>query len=338
MKHVIPASFENDLLVGFLKPLLERVQNDHSLMLCTREKHINIYYRGGNLINLSKKSEKHSGCLYMATFSEGYKDEYEKYYSKYDNVISLAKDFYNQPISDASDVKKLIQTIPLKKEIMDFYFSGKSPNGTLITGDPIELEGEFQQLVARENNYSKAPDMTDYFIADIELKVEKGPRFDMLALKHPTTSQSPNNYSIKIALVEMKYGSKSITGEKSISKHFVDMQSFLSDGTQSGNLVKMAKEQIDQLKKMGLMNHKFGTSKFDIDSDHFEIIFILANHIPQGKERETLLAELDKIKMKLLESDKIDLRFFTANSAGYGMYDACMKDIDKYIELVQKQK
>jgi hypothetical protein len=42
---------------GLLRPLLDRVKNDHSLMMALRGKYINVYYRGGSLMKVERKSE-----------------------------------------------------------------------------------------------------------------------------------------------------------------------------------------------------------------------------------------------------------------------------------------
>ena len=53
---------------GMLHPVLERVQNDHALMLAIRDGYINIYYRGGNILNVK---EQRQGS-YLASFEVKY--------------------------------------------------------------------------------------------------------------------------------------------------------------------------------------------------------------------------------------------------------------------------
>lgn len=42
---------------GVLYPILTRVRKDHTLMLAIRENFINIYYRGGNILNIKEHNK-----------------------------------------------------------------------------------------------------------------------------------------------------------------------------------------------------------------------------------------------------------------------------------------
>ena len=53
---------------GVLYPILARVKKDHTLMLAIRENFINIYYRGGNILNL----KEHNKGFYQASFDDQY--------------------------------------------------------------------------------------------------------------------------------------------------------------------------------------------------------------------------------------------------------------------------
>jgi len=323
MDHKIPYRVLTDSFMealsgddGLLKPLLERAQNDHTLMLCIREGYINIYYRGGNIIKL--KQIRKTGNQYSATFDKNYAKGYQ-----------LPDHFPLEILVTQDNVSSLIKTIPEKKKSMDIYLSKKR-----------NAEKEFQQLVVRDNNCSRVSTETDYFIADTELAMthiasKTRVRFDMVAFKLIGSQQGIG--TVQLALVEMKYGQGAISSGKDqsgICKHFKDMNQFIvSDDT--SRLADIYEKQINQLNELGLLKCKQprGNYKFQVDRNQYEIIFILANHNPKSRQ---LLNELNKLKTTLSESPastKLKLRFFSANSAGYGMYDTCMMDIDKYIEL-----
>ena len=53
---------------GMLHPILDRIQNDHTLMLAIRENYVNIYYRGGNILKLTE----HSNGYYQTFFDDKY--------------------------------------------------------------------------------------------------------------------------------------------------------------------------------------------------------------------------------------------------------------------------
>ena len=51
--------FMNDLSKpeGKFHPILERVKEDHNIMLAIRDGYINIYYRGGNIIRITQRED-----------------------------------------------------------------------------------------------------------------------------------------------------------------------------------------------------------------------------------------------------------------------------------------
>ena len=65
--RMLSERFMNDLMQpdGLLIPILVRVKQDQTLMLAIREDNINIYYRGGNLLQLHQKNGS-----YQAFFDE----------------------------------------------------------------------------------------------------------------------------------------------------------------------------------------------------------------------------------------------------------------------------
>ena len=63
----LSSQFMNDLNTGFLAPFRDRVIADRSLCLEIREDYVNIYYRGGNLLRISK-----TPTSYVAFFDPEY--------------------------------------------------------------------------------------------------------------------------------------------------------------------------------------------------------------------------------------------------------------------------
>ena len=50
-----------DLSAGYLKPVLDRVKSDQTLMLAIRDGYINVYYRGGSLLKLEEQKQREMG-------------------------------------------------------------------------------------------------------------------------------------------------------------------------------------------------------------------------------------------------------------------------------------
>jgi hypothetical protein len=136
-------SFLDDLLNegGLLQPILQRIKQDHTLMLSIREGYINIYYRGGNVLRIK---EQHRN-----DYSAFFDDNYNNYGVVVPDLPSV--------INNQDDARMWVESLQVLKGIMDFYFSEHS-----------KPEREFQQLVARENNSSTIAKQTEYFVSDIE--------------------------------------------------------------------------------------------------------------------------------------------------------------------------
>jgi hypothetical protein len=179
---------------GLLRPILERVKRDHTLMLAIRDGYINIYYRGGNLLKLTCNGMAHS---YKASFDP-----------EYDKSGQLLRSDLPEAITRAEHVRVWLDELPHLKQIMDFFFS-----------DHNKSEREFQQLVVRENNYSRISNETEYFITDIEFADSSiRARFDMLAIRW-LASERKDRRKCRAALMEMKYGDQALDGKAGLLDH-----------------------------------------------------------------------------------------------------------------------
>ena len=193
MARVLSDAFKEELLSGYLSILLQRVKNDQTLMLAIREGYINIYYRGGNILKLT-----------AAANQKTYRAEFDK---KYCSGLDFTLPECPNSIASKEDMLQWLESFPLRKQIMDFWF----------TTNP-KAEREFQQLIVRENNYSSISNDTEYFIADIELAdATERARFDLLAFKW--TSKERKADSVRLALIEMKYGDDSLQGKSGVVAH-----------------------------------------------------------------------------------------------------------------------
>lgn len=290
---------------GVLSPLLDRLKKDHTLMLAIRENYVNIYYRGGNILKIMEEKKG-----YYSTF-------FDTNYIKSPDVHLDTP----QKIISREDCLKWVDSLPLQKLVMDEYFScaGKS-------------EREFQQLIARENNYSSISKNTEYFISDIEVSETFG-RFDLIGFKW-LVSQRKKGSKCKVALFEMKYGDGSIEGKSGILKHLQDLEKLVADKVKYFRVVEMIESQFDQLDQLGLLKFNKGTSEARVTLDPHEppeVIFILANHNPRSSKLTPILNHADI--ERYAHSDLIDLKFFTACFSGYGLHSNCMKSLDVFRNL-----
>ncbi|MEI7990206.1 MAG: hypothetical protein WCI88_14315 [Chloroflexota bacterium] len=304
----LSAKFMGDLVDsdGVLYPILTRVKKDHTLMLAIRENFINIYYRGGNILNI----KEHNKGFYQASFDDQY------------NKSGLLIPDSPTEINNQNDSRSWIDSFPSRKNIMDEYFStyGKA-------------EREFQQLIARENNNSTISNESEYFVSDIEV-TEPYARFDIMAIRW-LAAQRKNGSNCKAALIEMKYGDNALTGSAGLLKHLKDMEQLVSNQESYVRLLETMESQFNQLDELGLLKFNKGTSnaKVKLNADEKpEVIFILANHNPRSPKLKTILS--DPEIEKYAQSQLFYLKFYVASFAGYGLHAKCMLPLVEFLKLL----
>ena len=303
--------FVNDLMNvdGVLHPILERVRRDDTLMLAIRTNYINIYYRGGNILRVKKKGED----SYLPSFDK----KYEKSGGKSPPLPTIIK--------SQDDAKTWVDGFSHLKEIMNSWFS-----------DHPKSEREFQQLVARENNYSAISNESEYFVSDIECAdTSLGARFDILAIRWLAPDRK-NGGKCRAALIEMKYGDKALGGSAGLLKHLRDIDALVSDNEKYKFLLDTMVSQFNQLDELGLLNFKRcgnGTKVQLNASDKPEVVFLLANHNPRSKKLCTILDDPEVLEYE--ENDHFDLRFFVSQFAGYGLHSDCMLTLPKFQTLLK---
>lgn len=312
MRALSPA-FMKDLLDqnGLLHPILERVKQDHTLMLSIRENYINIYYRGGNILRIK---EQQNGS-YSAFFDNEY------------NKTGASSPALPVTIESMDTARTWVGSFQDLKGIMDFYFSKYS-----------KPEREFQQMVARENNFSTISNQSEYFVSDIEFADSNlGSRFDILALRW-LASQRKSTNNCRPALIEMKYGDDALSGNAGVLKHLQDIDALVSNSNKYKVLLETMEMQFNQLDELGLMtfNRVANWTKIKLAAnDKPEVIFILANHNPRSSKLHTILSnpEIEAYD----RSSNFDLRFYVASFAGYALHADCMVTLEQFRELLRNK-
>jgi hypothetical protein len=296
MSRAISPEFLYDLKVGVLARLTKLIQRDDTLLLALRGDSVNVYYRGGSILKLTRSK----GTTYSAFF--------------HPNFLKGSAAIPPPPvIADESDCRAWVEAIPRLKEVMNSFFV-----------DHPKSEREFQQLVAWENNRSAISNDTEYFITDIEFADrEQGSRIDMLGLKWRSKDRKDATRCVPV-LIEMKYGIGAFDGSAGIVKHIEDLNVILSSQEKKSELDLIISEQFTQLDDLGLLrfNRNKVFTRVDVDGKP-EVILLLANHNPRSSR---LLEVLRPIK----NPSNYDLRFFVPSFAGYGMHDACMLTLDEF--------
>lgn len=309
----ISQDFVWDLKEGNLSPVLQRVKQDETLMLALRDGYINIYYRGGNLLRIE---EKGSG-KYSVSFD-----------TKYNKIGALTIPVaFPFSIAGAADAVVLVDAVPTMKHAMDRYLS-----------EHRKSEREFQQLVARENNHSPISNETEYFIVDIEVAgALPGSRFDMLAVRWLRSERKRQGTLVPV-LIEMKYGSGALNGGSGLQEHLQDARTLHADPGSWEVMHQVLEEQVNQLADLGLLhfNRSEAIRRLVLDREAKpELIFLLANQNPASTKLATFLADLER-SVATGQDDKLDILFFVASFAGYGLHRACMHSLSDFRAMVER--
>lgn len=284
--RLLDPTFFKELKAGSLTPLLEYVIADNTLDLEIRKNYINIYYRGGNILDVKMKK---SGFLF----------HFEEKYFKKDPLIKADIDKYKI----ARDWNKFF---PIAKQAMDIYFTTHT-----------KQEREYQQLVIRENNNSSIANGTDYFIIDIEYDNSDKSRFDLIAIEWPSVGslrKAPIHFTPKLLIIEMKYGDHALSGGAGMLKHWADFHRFISNPIANAKFKIEMLNLFSQKRQLGLIpclppeQNRNPILKFD---DTIELAFLITNHDPASTKLKTELSSLGAVPAK----------FITSNFMGYGIYN-----------------
>jgi hypothetical protein len=349
--------FIRDLTDGLLSPITEAVRRDKTLFLCVRHNYINIYYQGGNIMKVKSAAKKGE---YTASFNINYLRNGEDRdigrqekrlletlpagnikpvefddSEETDETKDVKEEEFISKLSSPDDVIKWADALPALKNIMDIYFSSHE-----------KAERFYQQMVCRENTRSKISESMDYFITDIEYSVpfpkpkdkRKTARIDMIAVKWPKNRKAGGTVcEVKLALIEMKYGDKAMTGSSGIEEHLKDM---IDIGGEGYEIIRQSTEQqLEVLRRLGLMP---GSGEFKVVCDTKvpehkpEYIMLFANTSPGGEKGAQMLKKCKAV----IDGNKVpfDLKFFAANYAGYGLYKECVLDMERFAEIAELKK
>jgi len=294
---------------GILRPILEKIQKDHTLLFTSRENTINVYYRGGNILRL----REHHKNSYQAAFDENY------------GRFGQAAPILPSIISDRREAEIWANNISKLKLTMDEYFVVNKKS-----------EREYQQLVAHENNLSSISNETEYFITNIEYSPPGSwMRLDMLAIQWPASKRKSTKHC-RSAIIELKYGASSIkSGKSGFIKHLKDIETLIKDENSYNDLIVSMKNQFDQLNQLDLIKFKkFKNYKaMKISTKKPEVILMLANYNPRSGQ---LIKVLNDPELQAYSKSPIfELKFFIASFSGYGMQTKCMFSLEEFLKVIE---
>ncbi|MBU4312210.1 MAG: hypothetical protein KJ706_05795 [Candidatus Omnitrophica bacterium] len=278
---------------GFLSSLIDLIRKDSSLSLEIRHDYINVYYRGGNLLRLSKLKEH----VYLPFFDDNY------FRDKIGFLEGLP-----EKIRSVADIDYWRNKLPALKSEMDQWFSINP-----------KAEREFQQVVVWENNNSSISNHTDYFIVDIEYDNKRGGRFDMVAIQWDSNSiarKLQGGYKPKLCFIEMKYGDSALNGKSGMLGHVKQWSEYLGYEENKKDIKEEMLNLFKQKRDLRLVGGLEGNGNLVKDfADDIDCIFLLANHDPEKSGLKNIIRELGQINIP-----GVGIKFCIGNFMGYGLY------------------
>ena len=227
-------------------------------------------------------------------------------------VIEIAAKYCKTNIINVS---AWLKELPFIKQNVDYYLSVNDKS-----------EREFQQVVARENSFSKVSNDTDYFIVDIEFADnENNCRFDMIAIKWLSKGADRKvDTNCRLAIIEMKYGIKAFDN---LQKHFHDIDMY----NKIDELKETTIKQFKQLRELDLIQFSSSGNTNEVTKLEVEVEFILlfANYKSASNEIKNNLSFM-KTMEQTLKAKNIEVRFATSNFMGYGLYDNAMLPLSEF--------
>jgi hypothetical protein len=293
---------------GILKNLLDRIKKDSTLDLQFRSNYIDIYYRGGKVLNLTKNTR-------------GYTAKIDKNYFQNEQVSFI------ENIQSANDMQTWISQLPLIKQARDFHY----------TENKNTAEREFQQLIIRSNNYERTSNSSDFFITDMEydFKIEtadkKKGKIDLIGIEWHSSNRGKNSIKAKFAFIEVKFGNSAVSGKSGLHDHLNDITEYLVKHQEVyQDLRKDTLKVFQQKRELGLYNFgKDGNENqiTEIDTKPYFII-LLADY---KNKQNNLYNLIEQINLEKYENH-FDLRFSISSFMGYGLYSDCLLTKDEILK------
>lgn len=314
----LSCEFMADLMPGgFMDSLLEVVKADDTLSLNIRRDTINIYYRGGNLLEITRSK----GGLYRLKFDPNYCSVDRSGLGALPaadpgSLSSVVKE------GDRLAIDSWLSHFPLLKCAMDVKIGRKH-----------SYEREFQQLIERSNNCSYA---TAYFICDIEYVRPggDGQRLDMVAIHWPVGDRGAKGKPPKLAIIEVKFREAAIGGNSGITGHILKLKTAVAnDGDYLKDLAAEMCDVFNQRMELGLIEcHRNGKPRKveEICSEGSQYLILLADHYPASTELDRALNEVLALPPNP-PNPPLDIRIATANLMGYGLFDEGVFELAEFV-------
>lgn len=207
------------------------------------------------------------------------------------------------------------------EELIKKYKSNVKKYLTDKKGEPKYKELQLQQEIVLQN----IKNVNGYTIFDMEYATSSNEmRSDMVAVDE----------NGQLAFIELKYGSKSLSGKSGLIKHYEDIKKFV-DKDKISELYCEMKDVLEQLQKLGFVDKKVKIEK----QDKIQYILICAKY----KGSIIIQRYKDEIK-KTFSCDKVEYKFAnekwletTLETNDLTLKKEDLVDFDCFLDLIQNK-
>ncbi len=326
LQRGISAEFERQLTDGILWPILERLQHDDTLSLDIRNGYVDIYYRGGRLLELRANA---GATRFTTVFDENYCGR--------EAWCPAPPPRPARTVTCRADAEAWLEVFPAHKQIMDIHFSATP-----------KLEREYQQAVVRDNNRHNTGERSDYLIVDIEYAQSPRAfphrrcdyRFDMVGFRWPLARSGPGRQVVAPVIMEMKAGDAALASGCGLAEHVADIEAFLAPDpgeAYSRPYLLLCAELVGSFatkRRLGLPTLPRRMQDLEIAEVTVrpEVVFVIANHQPASS---VLHRELRKVHAA---ERRGDYYVATVEHAGYALFAENMVPLDEFVAGLPPEK
>jgi len=337
----LSGTFKEELISGILKDILDWLRMDYTLAACIRHDYLNIYYRGGSLLKLSKAKKDYCG-------------EFDTQYIKGTSLVSVTPDdiggctevrksdrrkngtqyvkrFFRFRFDSVASVQSWLQAVPAMKQCMDFHLGEFN-------------EKDIQQRIFTTNNRclhgTRRSPHNDYIFSDLEY-TEAGDknagRADLIGVYWPSTGIGHKKKTdLGLAFFELKNQDNAVAGDSSgVLAHVQKTVRFMKKPGALATLKQETAKLLQQLDELGLLNACITKENFDSVGDQKpEYVFLLANHKPA---KRSLRNELMRLMERSDLANFLDIKVATATFLSDGLYRQSVYPLALFLDKFSQQ-
>ena len=275
---------------GVLHPILLEVQRDPDLDVQIRRHYFNVYYRGGNLMEV--RESRMARLPFRASFHEGYTQGEGVTAWRDPATIKEQKLHEDLRASGLLGPCLLTKQAETARHVDQFEQRREAMDANKKEGRRPKAEREAEQVLVRANNASAG---SDYLICDIEYTFptpERGKdngRIDLVAARRPDPDDPDPR--CRLALVELKHGINAIDGAAGLRTHMDDLRVLMGDGRLSRVREEMS-GIVRQKHELGLM--RTTALNFDPEAPLEYVVAVVAHNNRSQRLRDALLGRWHK--------------------------------------------